>query len=187
MRKLALTLAVVAVALTACGGESLHHQAARSTPSVAVRSCSMVGFGGLQPGWRRRALIVGPLAFGDLRQFTAAQPLPGRIGDRYGAYEIIAIVQAGAQPVLSLPKSEWSSVGLLYDPGKFRDDGAYRLRDLDQVIRFQACRSRNFNHGVSQFDGGFVVTRRQCVHFGVNSSGHSYTGEFPAAGPCPKP
>ena len=147
----------------------------------------MVGFGGLRPGWRRRALLFGPLALGNLREYTPGQPLPGRIGNRYGAYEIIAFAQAGAQPVLSLPKSEWSSVGLLYDPNKFREDGAYRLRDLDQVIRFQACRSRTFNHGVSQFDGGFVVTRRQCVHFQVNSSDHTYTGEFPAAAPCPRP
>jgi hypothetical protein len=187
MRILALTLAVALGALTACGGASSHPEA-RSVPSVVVRSCSMVGFGGLRPGWRRRALIFGPLAFGDLREYTAGQPLPGRIGRRYGAYEITAIVQAGAQPVLSLPNSEWSSVGLLYDPSKFRDDGAYRLRDLDQVIRFRACRSRTFNHGVSQFDGGFVVTRRQCVHFEVqDSSGHTYTGEFPVAAPCPRP
>jgi hypothetical protein len=186
MRILALTLALAVGALTACGGAS-SHSAVRSVPSVAVRSCGAVGFRGLRPDWRRRALIFGSLAFADLREYTAGQPLPGRIGDRFGAYEIIAVVQAGAQPVLSLPRSEWSSVGLIYDPSKFRDDGAYRIRGLDQVVRFEACRSRTFNHGVSQFDGGFVVTRRQCVHFQVNSSGHTYTGEFPAFAPCLRP
>ena len=52
---------------------------------------------------------------------------------------MIAIVNAGAAPVLSLPRSEWETVGLLYDPSKFRNDGLYRIRDLDQVVRFRAC------------------------------------------------
>jgi hypothetical protein len=112
-------------------------------------------------------------------------PLPGQVGDRYGAYEIIAIVKAGTRPTLRLPRSEWASVGLLYDPSKFRDDGAYRIRDLDQVVRFRACRSPSFNHGVSQFDGGFVVTRPQCVRFTVVSGGMTYHGQFPAAARCP--
>jgi hypothetical protein len=145
----------------------------------------MVGFGGLAAGYRRRALVLGPLALGNLRTYTPTQALPGTLNGRYGAYEVIAIVSAGATPVLSLPRSEWATVGLLYDPDKFRSDGAYRLRDLDQVVRFSACKSRSFNHGVSQFDGGFVVTRKQCVHFQVAvPSGRTYDGEFPAAAPC---
>jgi hypothetical protein len=145
----------------------------------------MVGFGGLAADYRRRALVFGPLALGNLRSYTARQPLPGSISGRFGAYEVIAIVSAGADPVLSLPRSEWSTVGLIYDPRKFRDDGAYRIRDLDQVVHFTACRSHAFNHGVSQFDGGFVVTRRQCVHFLVTIPGRwTYPGEFPAAAPC---
>lgn len=70
-------------------------------------------------------------------------------------------------------------MGLLYDPNKFRDDGLYRIRDLDQVVRFRACKPPSFNHGVSQFDGGFVVTRKQCVHFTVSiPSGRRYQGSF---------
>jgi hypothetical protein len=157
----------------------------RTGPSITVRTCSMVGSGGLAADYRRRALVFGPLALGNLRTYTARQPLPGTVGGRSGAYEVIAIVSAGAEPVISLPRSEWSTVGLLYDPNKFRDDGAYRIRDLDQVVRFVACRSRSFNHGVSQFDGGFVVTRKQCVHFLVTiPHGRTYEGEFPAAAPC---
>jgi hypothetical protein len=147
----------------------------------------MVGSGGLQAGFRRRALILGPLALGNLRTYTSRQPLPGKVDGRYGAYEVIAIVKAGAAPVLSLPRSEWSTVGLLYDPGKFRDDGAYRIRDLDQVVRFHACNAASFNHGVSQFDGGFVVSRPQCVRFTVSTlNGRTYQGAFPAAAPCPR-
>lgn len=66
------------------------------------------------------------MALGDLRTYTAEQPLPPKVGGRYGAYEVIAIINAGTSPVLSLPRSEWPTVGLLYDPDKFRDDRAYR-------------------------------------------------------------
>lgn len=146
----------------------------------------MVGSGGLAAGYRRHALVFGPLALGDLRTYTATQPsLPGTLDGRYGAFEVIAIVNAGAEPVLSLPRFEWSTVGLLYDPSKFRSDGAYRIQDLDQVVRFRACKSLSFNHGVSQFDGGFVVTHKECVHFLVAiPGGRTYRGEFPAAAPC---
>lgn len=145
----------------------------------------MVGSGGLSANYRRRALIFGPLALGNLRTYTADQSLPGQGAGRYGAYEVIAIVNAGATLVLSLPRSEWRTVGLLYDPRKFRDDGLYRIQDLAHVVRFRACESPSFNHGVSQFDGGFVVTHPQCVHFLVSTpSRRTYQGEFPAAAPC---
>jgi hypothetical protein len=178
-----LVTAAVGVLFVACGSGSTN----RSPPSVAVRSCSMVGSGGLARGYRRRALIYGPLALGNLRTYKAHQPLPGSIRGRHSAYEVIAIVDAGAKPVLTLPRSEWPSVGLLYDPGKFRTDGLYRLVDLDQVVRFHACPNRNFNHGVSQFDGGFVVTRSQCVRFTVTVPNTAiYHGAFPAAATCRK-
>jgi hypothetical protein len=147
----------------------------------------MVGSGGLARDYRRRALIYGPLALGNLRTYTARQPLPGSMRGRHSAYEVIAIVNAGAKPVLSLPRSEWPSVGLLYDPAKFRSDGLYRLADLDQVVRFRACANQSFTHGVSQFDGGFVVTRSQCVRFTVTVPNvATYDGAFPAAATCAK-
>jgi hypothetical protein len=180
----AATLTGAATMVAGCGGSS-PKRTARTGPSITVRTCSMVGSGGLASGYRRRALVFGPLALGDLRAYTGEQPLPGTLDGRHGAFEVIAIVNAGTDPVLSLPRSEWSTVGLLYDPNKFRSDGAYRLQDLDQVVRFRACRSPSFNHGVSQFDGGFVVTRKQCVHFLVMvPGGRTYHGEFPAAALC---
>jgi hypothetical protein len=177
-------LAVAATLIAACGSTSAS-QAALRAPSIGVRTCSKVGFGGLAADWRRRAVTFGPLSFPNLRQFTAHQTLPGTLNGRYGAYEIVAVVSAGATPVLSLPRSEWATVGLLYNPDKFRNDGAYRIRDMDQAVRFSACKSRSFNHGVSQFDGGFLVTHRQCVRFLVTiPNGPTYRGEFPAAAPC---
>ena len=182
---------IVGVLVAGCGGSTARRTAAVSTPagglpSVAVRTCSMVGSGGLAADYRQLALIYGPLALGNLRTITGREPLPPRAaGRRYGALEAIAIVTAGQEPVLSLPRSEWATVGLIYDPNKFREDGAYRIGDLDQVVRFTACRSPSFNHGVSQFDGGFVITRKQCVHFLVTvPGGATCRGEFPAAAAC---
>jgi hypothetical protein len=181
---LAPSLAVVGALVAGCGGSSAG-RTAQAGPSVTVRTCSMVGSGGLAAGYRRRALVFGPLALANLRTVTGGEPLPGRAEGRYAAYEVIAIVNAGANPMLSVPRSEWPTVGLLYDPNKFRDDGLYRVQDLDQVVRFRACKSRSFNHGVSQFDGGFVVTSGQCVHFLVTvPHGPTYHGQFPAAAPC---
>ena len=169
--------------LAACGGSAKHATTARA--SFFLRTCDMVGSGGLATDYRRRGLVLGPLVLGNLREYTARQPLPGELHGRFGAYEVIAIVAAGTEPTLSLPRSEWPTVGLLYDPSKFRDDGAYRISRLDQSVRFRACTSPRFNHGVSQFDGGFVVSRKQCVRFVVTvPGGRSYHGQFPAAAPC---
>ena len=174
---------VVVVVASGCGGSS--HATGPPGSAVTVRTCAMVGSGGLAPDWRRHALILGPRALARLRDYNARQPLPPSVGDRHGAYEVIAIVRAGARVTLSLPAAEWASVGLIYVPRKFRDDGAYRIGELDRAVRFEACRSPAFNHGVSQFDGGFVVARPQCVRFAVTTSARkAFTGAFPAAASC---
>jgi hypothetical protein len=174
----AALLASLAVALGAWGGSTA------PTGSVQVRTCSEVGSDGLAADYRKRALILGPLALSNVRTYEAGQPLPGHVGKRYGAYEIIAVVRHGATVTIRLPRSEWATAGLLYDPDEFRDDGAYLIKDMAQVARLEACKSTTFNHGVSQFDGGFVITRPQCVHFTVTAGRHTYRGEFPAAAPC---
>lgn len=170
-------LASLAVGLGACGGSA-------PTASITVRTCSEVGSGGLAADYRKRALVLGPLALSNVRTYKASQPLPGHIGERYGAYEIIAVVRHGVKVAISLPRSEWATVGLLYDPSKFRDDGSYLIKDMAQVARLEACKSASFGHGVSQFDGGFVITRPQCVRFTVTARQRTYPGEFPAAAAC---
>jgi len=136
----ALSLAIAVFILAGCGGTSSRHPAGAAAPAVTLRTCSMVGSGGLAAGYRRRALIFGPLALGNLRTYTAHQPLPGARDDRYYAYEVIAIIDAGAKPVLSLPRPEWPTVALLYEPNQFRSDGLYRIQGLDQVVRFTPAR-----------------------------------------------
>jgi hypothetical protein len=170
--------------LAACGSTGTGPTTAQL--DTTVRDCSMVGSGGLAADYRRRALVLGPLALGNLRTYKPDQPLPGTVGPRRGAYEVIAIVKAGSAPVLTLPRTEWGTVGLLYDPAQFRDDGAYLLKNTTHAVRFRACTSVRFNGGVSQFDGGLVVTRPQCVRVLVTTpDGRRYQGEFPAAAPCP--
>jgi hypothetical protein len=176
--------ALAASGAAGCGGGSAAHHTA-PVASTYTRTCSQVGSGGLAHDYRRHALLLGPVALGNVRSLQAGEPLPGAVGPRRGAYEVIAIVSAGADATLSVPRAEWPTVGVLYDPSKFRDDGAYLLADLDHAVRFQACPSPSFNHGVSQFDGGFVVTRPQCVHVLVTTSrGRVYRGEFAAAARC---
>ncbi len=174
-----LLLTTLAVGVSGCG-------VAGGAPvaSATVRTCSQVGSGGLATDYRERALVLGPLALSNLRTYDARQPLPGHVGNRYGAYEIIAVVRHGAKVTITLPRSEWATVGLLYDPDKFRADGTYLIKDMAQRARLEACESASFNHGVSQFDGGFVVTRPQCVHFSVTAGPRTYAGEFPAGAAC---
>jgi hypothetical protein len=61
---------------------------------------------------------------------------------------------------------------VIYDPAQFRDDGSYRIRDLDWVVRFEACKNPRFNHALSQFDGGIVVAGRRCFTLDFCIRGH---------------
>lgn len=125
-------------------------------PRTFVHNCrNGIGYGGVTRYSQSQALHVGPLALGALGSLTLASLDPARPGQtRFGALEDIAVIRAGAVVTVEVPRSERSYVGLIYDPSKFRDDGAYRVRDLDPAVRFEACKNARFNHGYSQFDGG---------------------------------
>jgi hypothetical protein len=45
---------------------------------------------------------------------------------------------------------------------------------MDDVVRFEACADPTFNHGYSQFDGGFVVAGRRCFSLDIYVNGHRY-------------
>jgi hypothetical protein len=134
-----------------------------------VRTCDAhhtgVGFGGVTAEAQRQALRVGPLSLGGLRTVEPGQ-LPELRAGQQRAYplESIAVIDAGAVVTIAVPASERRFVGLIYDQDKFRADGRYRVRDLDRVVRFEACKDPNFNHGRSQYDGGVVVAGRRCFH-----------------------
>lgn len=155
-------------------------------PRTFVRNCrNGVGYGGVTRYSQSQALHVGPLALGALGSLTLASLDPARPGQtRFGALEDVAVIRAGAVVTVEVPRSEHSYVGLIYDPSKFRDDGAYRVRDLDPAVRFEACKNARFNHGYSQFDGGIVVAGRRCVtlDFYIRGDPRTITRRLPALG-----
>lgn len=158
-------------ALAACGGGS-DDATTGSTPTTAsrlpaTRTCSTAGSAGVPSQYRRHALIVGDVVLGGLRDLSARTDASVTKGERHGAIESILVIPAGAEVTLSVPAQERDVVGLIYDGRKFRDDGAYRIADLDSSFRFIACRDRSFNHGLSQFDGVYVVAGRRCVQIDV--------------------
>jgi hypothetical protein len=193
----------VSAALGACGGAGESPRRA-DTPAVTpaalterapnaqvVRSCDAhhtgVGFGGVSAESQRQALRVGPLSLGSLRTIRLSQLPALRPGQqRVYPLESIAVIDAGAVATVAVPASERRFVGLIYDQDKFRPDGRYRLRDLDWVVRFEACQDPSFNHGLSQYDGGVVVAGRRCFHldFWTGSRSRKVRRRVPAGGRC---
>jgi hypothetical protein len=149
------------------------------------RTCATSGTGGVTNVSRSDALSEGPVTLGGLRSLTPQSSKPVEQGGRFGSIESIVIVAAGHDATLTVPASERTTVGLIYDGAKFRADGAYDVSGLDWSTRFVACADKRFNGGVSQFDGGYVVTRQQCVLMKLKIDGASSRDfRFPAGAPC---
>jgi hypothetical protein len=125
------------------------------TPS-AVRDCASSGQHGVTAESLHQALVVGPMSLGGLGSELTRRGLESQRGidGRFLSLEAIAVVKAGSTVVLSVPRAERDRVALIYDKSKFRNDGLYRVGDLDFVVRFEACGDPAFNQGISQFDGG---------------------------------
>ncbi len=139
-----------------------------------VRSCDQpgVGYGGVTTESRREALHVGPIALGGLGIFKRAQLEVAR--QRVGLIESIAVVKAGATVTVAVPVAERNYVGLIYDKSKFREDGTYRVKDLNWVVRFEACTDPTFNYGYSQFDGGIVIAGGRCFSLDFYFNGRRF-------------
>ncbi len=211
MRRHSIALACVPaglIAVSACGGaapassRSVEHrragqeQAASTAPlsppaTRVVRGCDSdhtgVGFGGVSADTLRHSLRAGPLALGGLGTISRSQLPPRRPGQqRFTALESIAIIEAGAVVTVAVPAAQRRSVGLIYDQDKFRPDGQYRVKDLDFVVRFEACKDPAFNHGISQYDGGVVVAGRRCftLDFYIAGRHAKVRRRIPAHGAC---
>jgi hypothetical protein len=176
----------VALAVGIAGCASGGHERKIQKRQIAQRTCGTSGTGGFTQEYRSHALLEGPVSLGALRGVTPTAYAPVEQNGRFGSIESIVVVAAGAQATLTVPASERGTIGLLYDGARFRSDGAYRLSDLDSSVRFLACRDKRFNRGVSQFDGGYVVTRRQCVQLRLSVEGERPRDiRFPAGAACP--
>jgi hypothetical protein len=137
-----------------------------------VRGCDRhrtgVGFGGVSEQALRDSLRVGPLALGTLRILRRSQLPAARAGQqRFYPIESIAVVDAGAAVTLAIASADRRHAGLIYDQSKFRPDNRYRIADMDDIVRFEACADPTFNHGYSQFDGGFVVAGPRCFSLDI--------------------
>ena len=131
--------------------------------TLAVRGCASSGEHGIGRGAYAGALRIGPLSLTNLANPQAIQGIGHGEDNRYPVLESIALLRAGHQVAVSVAPRERSSVGLLYDKSKFRDDGLYRPSELNAEVVFRACKNSSFNRGISQFDGGVVVSRPLCV------------------------
>jgi hypothetical protein len=144
-----------------------------------VRGCDRdrtgVGYGGVSKEAFRRSLRVGPIALGSLRVLKPSQLEPARAAQRrFLPIESVAKVDAGAVVTIAVAAADRQHVGLIYDQSKFRPDGRYRIEDLDDVVRFEACTDPAFNYGYSQFDGGFVVAGQRCFALDIYIDGDHY-------------
>jgi hypothetical protein len=167
----------------------LHPALPPGTPIPStVRGCAGSGQHGVTAESLHQALVVGPISLGGLGPELTRRGLESRrrIGGRFLSLEAIAVVKAGSTVVLSVPRAERDRVGLIYNKDKFRNDGLYRVRDLDSVVGFEACRDPAFNGGISQFDGGIVVADRRCfsLDFYIAGDRAKITRRLPIAARC---
>ena len=86
--------------------------AAEPEPGM-IRPCKTAVFGDLVPGWRKRAVVAGPLA---LLPWEPNFGGPGLFRPD-AVIKVLAVVDAGARVTLAVPDAERRRVSLLYDFG----------------------------------------------------------------------
>ena len=160
---LSALVAVAAITLAAGGDESTSPDggdaaAAAEPEPEAVRGCRTAVYGELNPGWRRRAVVAGPLALLFYRERRPEHFRPD------ADIKAIAVVRAGATVTLAVPEVERERVSLLYDFGGPRINRDLRLSDGTSSVRFIDCASDTEYPGrQTQFNGGFFVRDAHCA------------------------
>jgi hypothetical protein len=155
-------IAVAALTLAAGGDESTPQgggdaAAAAEPEPETVRPCKTAVFGELDPGWRKRAVVAGPLALLPYRERRPQHFVPD------ADLKVIAVVDAGTRVTLAVPEAERQRLSLLYGtgPGPRRD---FRLSDGTSSVRFSACPPGSEYPGrETQFNGGFFVRDAHCA------------------------
>jgi hypothetical protein len=143
--------------------------AAAEPEPETVRRCKTAVFGDLTPGWRKRAVVAGPLA---LLPWERNFGGPGLFRPD-AVIKVLAVVDPGARVTLAVPEAERQRLALLYDfgPGPSRD---LRFSDGTSSVRFRACsRSGRYPGRETQFNGGFFVRDAHCAAIEVWTEGRT--------------
>jgi hypothetical protein len=135
---------------------------------VFVRSCESSVLGDLGAGWRKDAVIAGPVAFVGARGY---EDDPNRSfvarGPRMAtAHKVLAVV-VGDRPVIVSVQTR--DAALFYDPSKWGQSNDVAFRRGDEVTRFEPC--IGVTQRSTQFNGGFLVRRPTCVAVRVQIEG----------------
>jgi hypothetical protein len=170
-------IAVAALTFAAGGDESTPGDggdaaAAAEPEPETVSPCRTAVYGELKPGWRKQAVVAGPLALVPWEP-NFARRRPELFRGRGAEVKVLALVDAGARVTLAVPEAERQRLSLLYGvPGPGARD--WRLSDGTLSVRFSACsRSSEYPGRQTQFNGGFVVRSAHCAAIDVWAEGRT--------------
>jgi hypothetical protein len=135
---------------------------------VFVRSCESSVFGDLGAGWRKDAVLAGPVAFVGARGYEddPKRSFVAR-GPRMATAQKVLAVVVGDRPVIVSVQTR--DAALFYDPSKWGQSNHVAFRRGDEVTRFEPCIGDAQRS--TQFNGGFLVRRPTCVAVRVQIEG----------------
>jgi hypothetical protein len=144
------------------------HPPASPNAGVFIRSCESSVFGDLGPGWRKDAVLAGPVAFVGARGYEddAERSFVAR-GPRMATAQKVLAVVVGDRPVIVSVQTR--DAALFYDPNKWGQSNHVAFRRGDEVTRFEPCIGDAQRS--TQFNGGFLVRRPTCVAVRVQIEG----------------
>jgi hypothetical protein len=148
--------------------DSFHRTALPGEADVFVRGCTGIVSGTLGAGWKKRAVVIGPIAFVGLNG-VASEPdrfFRSKRG-RYPSLKALAVVKGGAKVTVTVAARDVVRVRLLYDPASWTDRNLYPLEAGDTRTVFGPCLPGRW----AQFNGGFLVTGRTCATLIVTGDG----------------
>ncbi len=159
--------AVLAVALTACGGGKTAVFMDVSGP-VEV-GCKDAVYGQLAAGWRSPrsgTVIAGRIAWPYLR-VTARHPLAGDRSTR--AVKALAVVDPGPGVTVSIPPAERRRLSLDYV--NLQPSGRFHVSDGAHAVTFKPCPRTQWPGGRTQFAGALIVRGAQCATIDIQPIG----------------
>ena len=143
----------------ACGDDE--GDAGRAPRATLVRDCRSHVEGTLPPGWRRQAVVAGPVAlYPALTYRNAPDPSPGA---RFVDQKTLVIVGAGTEATVMVPPSERGRASLDYAYGVRRERRTPPVKVSDGVaaVRFAGCDRE------TQFNGGIITRWHRCLPLDV--------------------